>query len=520
MNNFLAGCFGAWLLLLGLPLLVVAQTQLPAKTSLQGQWKGALTVPGGSLPIVISVTELAGGNRFATLDVPMQRIVRSPMEVQQRGDTLIFDAKEVGCQLVCQRSTNGQQLQGTWQQPGYTTPVTLTFFVAPAVDPKNFKFPPPYRIEEVTVSNPVDNTLLMGTLTIPAGAGPFPAVLLLTDIGSQDRDATLGSYRMFGELADYLTRQGTAVLRLDDRGTGQSGGDNASTTTASLVKDAQAGLNFLRTRPLVDFNHLGLIGHGEGGNVALLTAAQPLPPAFVVTLAASGVIGSEQLMLRQTEMRRSSASDTTRGSISVAQQQFQADVRRQADKMRAEGANSAQVETFLDQQRMRQRSEEKKQLEVIMKQQRAMLEIIRQTTNDGQAQAIVANMQQQFTPGLDKTAALASAAQMTTPWYRYFLEFNPQTDLLKVQCPVLLLNGTADPEVGLNNLTLLEKGLRVNKRVTTRKLVGVNHQFQAPESEWPLVAGQPKPVFSPAAQEAIRDFVRQQLPNQVQASGK
>jgi len=501
-------------MLLGLPLVGAAQTQpQPAgKLNLEGLWKGALTVPGGSLPVVITVTELAGGNRFATLDVPMQRIVRSPMEVQQRGDTLIFAAQQAGCQFICLRSADGQQLQGTWQQPGYKTPLALAFFVAPKVDPKNFKFPPPYRVEEVTVSNGQDNTRLNGTLTIPAGTGPFPAVMLLSDVGGQDRDATTGAYRLFGELADYLTRQGTAVLRLDDRGVGQSGGDNAAATTADLVKDAQAGLNFLRTRPLIDFNHLGLIGHGEGGNVALLAAAQPLPPAFVIALAASGVVGREQLVLRQTEARRSNEADTTKGAISVAQQQFQADVRRQADKMRAEGANSAQIDTFLDQQRMRQRGEEKKQLEVIMQQQRAMLEIVRQTANNSQAQAIVSNMLQQYTPGLEQAAAQASATQMTTPWYRYFLEFDPQTELLRVQCPVLLLNGTVDPLVGVSNMALLERGLRLSKRIVTRKLAGVNHQFQAPQQEWPLVAGEPKPVFSPVAQEAIRDFIRQQLP--------
>ncbi|WP_165370587.1 alpha/beta hydrolase family protein [Hymenobacter persicinus] len=512
MKKCLASLLGSWLMVMVVAVAAVAQTEPAARVNLEGQWKGTLAVPGGSLPISISVTELAGGNRFATLDVPMQRIVRSPMEVQQRGDTLLFDAQAVGCQFVAQRSADGKELRGTWQQPGYKTPVTLAFSVAPKVDPKNFKFPPPYRVEEVTVTNLADNTRLSGTLTIPAGAGPFPAVVLLSDIGPQDRDGTVGTYRMYGELADYLTRQGTAVLRLDDRGVGQSGGDNAATTTAALVQDAQASLNFLRTRPLIDFNHLGLIGHGEGGNVALLTAAQPLPPSFVVALAASGVVGREQLVLRQAEARRISSSDTTGGAAS-GQQQFQDDVRRQADKMRAEGANSAQVETFLDQQRMRQRAEDKKQLDVVLKQQRAMLEIIRQTANNAQAQAIVANMLQQFTPGLGQSAAQTSAAQMTTPWFRYFLEFDPQAELVKVQCPVLLLNGTLDSQVGVSNLPLLERGLRASKRVVSRKLVGVNHQFQAPEQEWPLVGGQPKPAFSTAAQESIRDFVRQQLPN-------
>ncbi|WP_045688998.1 alpha/beta hydrolase family protein [Hymenobacter sp. AT01-02] len=125
-----------------------------------------------------------------------------------------------------------------------------------------------YRSEEVAFTNSAAHVTLAGTLTIPLGPGPFPAVVLLSDMGAQDRDGTARSYRPLLMLADYLSQQGIAVLRFDDRGVGKSEGDNAATTTAERVKDAQAAVAFLRARPDMVPTRIGLIGHGEGGNVA------------------------------------------------------------------------------------------------------------------------------------------------------------------------------------------------------------------------------------------------------------
>ena len=177
------------------------------------------------------------------------------------------------------------------------------------------------------------NVALAGTLSIPDGAGPFPAAVLLSDMGSQDRDSRQGSYRFFAGIAATLARRGIAVLRFDDRGVGKSGGTGRR-TTADLVSDAQAGLNYLRTRPEIDLAHLGLIGHGEGGNVALLAAAQPLPPAFVVALAASGLVGLD-LLASQAEPL--STADTAR--TGQARRQAWADVLAKAAKLRTSGSN-------------------------------------------------------------------------------------------------------------------------------------------------------------------------------------
>ena len=436
----------------------VAEAEVP---SLDGLWKGQLKVPGGQLEVIFRMQKLAGGEYYSTLDVPLQKVSRMNVKAEVKGDTVRLFAEEAATRFVGRVSADGKQMTGTWQSPGFKVPLVLTFSAMPAMNAKNVRLTPPYREEEATFSNLTVNARLSGTLTIPAGPGPFPAVVLLSDSGPQDRDGTVGDFAPLGLLADYLTRRGVAVLRFDDRGMGKSGGP-AAVTTADLVSDAQAGMNFLRTRPEIDLAHLGLIGHGEGGNVALLAAAQPLPPAFVVTLAAYGLPGRDIVVQQQATTLRTLGTETT-------------------------------------------------QIEAATKRQQAMLEIIRQTTDNAQAQAIVANMLKQNNGAIDNVTAQASAAEMTSARYRYFLAFNPIEKLAAVNCPVLLLNGTSDLTINADaNLSALNKGLSKNKAVVAKKLAGVNHLFQPDLTKWPIVNGQQQPNFSPEAQETIREWIMAQ----------
>ena len=426
--------------------------------SLDGLWKGQLKVPGGQLEVIFRLQKLAGGDYYSTLDVPLQKVSRMNVKAEVKGDTVRLFAEEAATRFVGRLSADGKQMAGTWQSPGFKVPLVLTFSAMPAMNAKNVRLTPPYREEEATFSNMSVNARLSGTLTIPAGSGPFPAVVLLSDSGPQDRDGTVGDFAPLGQLADYLTRRGVAVLRFDDRGVGKSSGTPA-TTTADLVSDAQAALNFLRTRPEIDLAHLGLVGHGEGGNVALLAAAQPLPPAFVVTLAAYGLPGRDIV------------------------------VQQQATTLRTLGTETPQIEAAT-------------------KRQQAMLEIIRQTTDNAQAQAIVANMLKQNNGAIDNVTAQSSAAEMTSTRYRYFLAFNPIERLSAVACPVLLLNGGADLTINAEtNLNALKGGLSKNKGVVVKKLAGVNHLFQPESTKWPIVNGQPQPNFSPEAEETIREWI-------------
>ena len=377
-----------------------------------GVWKGPLPIPGGSLPIQLEVIQVGANKLIATLDLPAKRLNRIPVSLTFRGDTLVFYAPKADSRFVCLLSADSQQLVGNWVQPGLRVPVTLhrnapaaSIASGPAIVVKATT----YHTEPVTLTSQPGNIKLGGTLSIPDGSGPFPAAVLLSDMGAQDRDARQGNYRLFADVASFLAKQGIAVLRLDDRGVGESTGSASQTTTADLVHDAQAALTYLRLRPSLDPARTGFIGHGEGGNVALLAAAQPLPPAFVATLAASGLAGQE-LLANQAEPV-TSAADTARAG--AARREAWAEVLRKAEKLRASGSNSAQVETYVAQQRLKVKSEERKELEAMLRFRRAMFEIIRQTPNDDQAQAIVVNMLHQRYPTLEQAAIRARATQLT-----------------------------------------------------------------------------------------------------------
>ncbi|UYZ61868.1 alpha/beta hydrolase family protein [Hymenobacter weizhouensis] len=405
---------------------------------------------------------LTSGGYFATLDVPLQKISNMPVQVALRGDTVIFSVDDAASRFTGRLAPDGKGVAGTWHQPGYDVAMQLSYAVPAINTAPKARLTPPYREEEVAFTNIPVNVRFGGMLTVPPGEGPFPAVVLLSDAGSQDRDATLGDYRLLGTLADHLTRRGIAVLRFDDRGVGQSQGEPGPAVIGELMTDAQAALSFLRTRPEIDPLRLGIIGHGQGGNVALLTAAQPLPPAFVVALAAAGMPG-QKLLLQQRE--------ATLRSLGSSAKEIQAELKRE----------------------------------------QALQEIIMHTADAAQRQAIVVNMLRQQTPSLDAHTAQASAADLASAYYQQFLSADPTAGLEKVACPVMLLNGTADMEVSIDsNLPVLTSRLKGNTKVVSRKLPGVNHLFQAEPAEWPLVNGRPQPVFSSLALDTIREWIAQQ----------
>jgi pimeloyl-ACP methyl ester carboxylesterase len=436
-------------------------------------WKGPLAVPGGALELSFSVVALTGGSYFAALDVPMQKLSRVPADMQQilGTDSVRVLVPGLGSRLLGRLSADGQQLSGTWYQPGLKAPLVLRRSAMLHTVDVEVHLSKPYREENVIFPNFTAHIELAGTLTVPAGVGPFPAVVLVSDMGPQDRDglAVLGAegvpaskpYRLLGTLADYLTRRGIAVLRFDDRGVGGSKGMTAATTTTQRISDVQAGLNYLRTQPDVDLQRLGVIGHGEGANVALLTATKPLPPAFVVGLAGYGQSGFEIVQAQQ------------------------------AAALRARKLAPAQYEYRL-------------------RRQRAMADMIRYSTNVNQTENMVASLLSQTEPELEPAAAQARAAELLAPWHRAFLAFNPLENLEAVQVPVLLLGGLADEQAPpLLHQGALEKELRAsgNHAVTSQRMPGVNHLLQPPITQWAMLDGEPHPIVSPALLETLRGWL-------------
>ena len=335
------------------------------------------------------------------------------------------------------------------------------------------KAPFPYNPVEVGYENKESGNKLAGTLTEPKGDGPFTAVILITGSGAQDRDETLLGHKPFLVLADYLTRRGVAVLRVDDRGVGGSTGDHGKATSADFATDVKAGIDFLKTRKEIDPKRIGLMGHSEGGLIAPMVAAKyPDDVAFLVLLAGPGVPGdeilTEQSALIQKAMGRDPAAIEKSG-IS-------------AKKL------YAALRTEKDEAALKQRLDEisKEALAALSESERKDL-------------------------GTDPAAALqAQLKLLQSPWFRYFLTYDPRPNLAKVKCPVLAINGERDLQVPPNqNLPEIEKALKAggNASVTVRELPGLNHLFQTSKTGSPSEYAKIEETFAPAALEIVGDWI-------------
>ena len=431
--------------------------------SLTGDWGGTLA----GLPITAHLQDPAGGPRTASLDIPAQNAQGLPLEFSLKADSLYLRLAAVNAVFAARRSADGQALVGQWRQQGQAIPLLLRR-VAPGTAagparPQTPEPPFPYQADDVTFTNTKAAVTLAGTLTIPAGKGPFPAVVLLTGSGPEDRNSTVFGHQPFAVLADYLTRRGLVVLRFDDRGVGKSGGTLAGTTSADYTADAQAALTFLRTRPEVNKHKVGLIGHSEGGTAAIGAAGQPQGPAMLVLLAAPGLPGDELIV------QQALALSKTHGVDSV--------------------------------QRL-----------YIERAQRQVLTIVEQTPDNAEARSKLVpllNATNSTDPAtlhlLDKQIAV-----LTSPGYRHLLADRPATTLPLVHCPVLAIGGSHDLQVpAQTNLAALAQGLRAggNRDVTTRVLPDLNHLFQTAPTGAPSEYGVIEETFAPAALQLIGDWL-------------
>ncbi len=328
--------------------------------------------------------------------------------------------------------------------------------------------PFPYRVEEVTFDNPVANITLAGTLTMPNEGAGFPAVVLITGSGAQNRDEEAFGHRPFLVLSDYLTRRGIAVLRYDDRGVGASGGTlTTDDTSADFATDVATALDYLATRPEIDHTRTGIAGHSEGGSIAfMVAAAHPAQVAFVVSMAGPGVNGYE---------------------ISIMQAK---------DLTLVSGAGEAMADAAAEKQRA----------------DLAFLYSHTQEKVNAQFDQIVART----VPGFD---ALPEAMRemvrqqlraSNSTWARFFITHDPASDLADVKCPVLALNGTKDVQVRASvNLAAIEAGLAAggNTAITVIEYPGLNHLFQTAVTgntgEYSVI----EETFSPRALEDIAAWI-------------
>ncbi|MFV8754063.1 alpha/beta hydrolase family protein [Nannocystaceae bacterium ST9] len=443
-----------------------------------GHVVGSIALPGGqSLDFAIALQVDAGKVAAAKLWIPMQGVAAVDFdEVRHEGAPIELTWKAVGAQWILEF---GAEPSCTFSQRGLALecdvePVAEQAF-AELLAPKRPQTPVapfPYTVELVKFANAAaPEVTLGGSLTIPEGPGPHPAVVLITGSGQQDRDETIFGHKPFAVLADYLSRRGIAVLRYDDRGFGESTGDYGKATMVDFAGDAWAAVEFLRTRPEIDRKRIGLIGHSEGGVVGpAVAAAHAKDIAFVVMLAGTGVNG-QQVIRHQL------------GLIMQASGAKEEDVTRERDY--ADRMHAALV-----------------------------------ASEPGQARAALEPILKEWYEGLDSTEKLGvgdfdraltdRVAALDTPWMRHFLAYDPAPTLAKLKMPVLAINGENDLQVDPDqNLPPIEKALKKNKRATIVRLPGLNHLFQ-PGTGSPNEYGTIETTMDPAALEQVATWVRKQ----------
>jgi len=449
----------AALLVMSLLAASVVSAQAPAP-SVAGSWEGSIDAMGTRLRIGVAITRQPDGGLTATMDSPDQGAYGLALsDVTFAGGVLRFVLKAANGSFEGTLNAAGSEIAGTWTQAG-ALPLTLKKVdkLSRPNRPQEPKPPFPYRSEDVTVANAAANVTLAGTLTLPEGPGPFPAVVFITGSGPQNRNEELLGHKPFLVLADYLTRRGIAVLRYDDRGIGKSTGTFGSATSEDFAGDALAAWQFLGARRDIDPRRIGLLGHSEGGLIAPMLAARTPGIAFVVMLAGTGVTG-EQIMLKQ-------------GALI----------------MKANGAPDTMIAANIELQKQ-------------------VFTILREETEPAR---IVERLSAIPVPG-PKEASAALVKQSSSPWLRYFALYDPAPALEKIACPVLAMGGELDLQVPVDqNLPVIEAALKKggNKDYTVVRLPGLNHLFQTSKKGTPAEYAQIEETMSPVALDTIAAWIR------------
>lgn len=442
------------------------------KRSLTGSWLGKISAGAIDLRIVFNLSVVEKDSVIATLDSPDQGAKNIKMGlVTISGKTIKISA---ALMLAEYNGTikSDTLIEGTWKQAGTSHILNIVKLEAPFTlnRPQEPKPPFNYTSEDVTFTNDKFNIKLAGTLTIPAGKGPFPSVILITGSGAQNRNEELFGHKPFMVIADYLSRKGIAVLRYDDRGVGKSQGDYATATSVDLSTDVEAAFNFLSRNPKINPKSIGLVGHSEGGLIAPIVASSNKNIAFIVSLAGPGVTG-QQIIIRQARdiSRLSGVPDNVIKESEETNKKLFTVLRKEKDNKKAEIKILALYKEILEKKKTPEEETEK---------------------------------------AVKQLKATFNAETFT--WLRFFMFTDPAIFWKKVKCPVMALNGEKDLQVSANeNLPAIEKALKSagNKSVRTEKLSGLNHLFQHCDKGLPDEYGQIEETFSPEVLSIITDWI-------------
>ncbi|RZJ74170.1 MAG: alpha/beta fold hydrolase [Flavobacterium sp.] len=442
-----------------------------------GTWNGMLSFPGGQLRLAINITK-TGTGYTATMDSPDQGATGIPVTAISFVNNILNFSIE-NAKIEYEGTYQSNAFKGTFRQSGMPIPLDLgrdaVQAAAKPARPQEPKQPYPYHTENVTFKNEKAGITLAGTLTLPKKEGNYPAVVLISGSGPQNRDEEVLDHKPFLVLADHLTRNGIAVLRYDDRGVGESTGNFASATTDDFASDAEAAFNYLKTRKEINKKKIGLAGHSEGGTIAPIIASRNEDMAFIVLMAGSTIPGDELLLLQNYMLGKASGMP-------------------EAELVKLGGIN------------------------------KKIYDVLKQENNpDAMKQRLNTIFETEMRPilvskgipqGQVKEYMEAQVVAMTSPWYVHFIRYNPGPALEKVRCPILAINGDKDQQVtSVANLAAVKRATEKsgNKKVTVKELPGLNHLFQESATGSPQEYGTIEQTFSPVALNEISAWILRQV---------
>ncbi len=439
-----------------------------------GRWEGSIEVPGQPLVVMVDL-EQADGGWSGTIDIPAQGADGLPLSaVTVDGETVKFTISGVPGEPTFEGRLSGGEITGEFTQGPARLPFRLgreAVAVEAPSRPQEPKPPFPYDEEEALYQN--GDVTIAGTLTLPPGDGRVPAALLISGSGALNRDMELAGHKPFLVLADHLTRLGVAVLRVDDRGVGGSTGSTSQSTSRHKAADVLAGVRFLRAHDRIDPERVGLIGISEGGLVAPL-ALNRVPPgtvAFAVLLAGPGVPGGD--VLRQQLRRIAAANGATAEMIEELASLQDRALRIIGGEMPPEEAEAA--------------------LRQVVREQLAASPETAQLSGEA----------------LESTVTAAVESNLS-PWFRFFIRYDPAPALGGLAVPTLALFGGKDTQVDADqNQSAMEAALAAsgNPDVTIRRFPDANHLFQTAGTGSPAEYAQIEETMAPEVLDLIGSWI-------------
>ena len=432
-----------------------------------GWWNGVLSVAGQNIKMEFEIVQQDG---VLQGKMNAQGVKGIPVEVAVEAGAVTLQVKQLGMKYSGMKM--GSSVMGTFEQHGITAPLILYPGKLPVNRPQTPEGPFPYQTEEVVIENSAEGSRLAGTLTYPVPTGTtsngvkIPVVVMVTGSGTQNRDEEVFEHKPFAVIADWLARNGIASLRYDDRGAGGSTGPLEGITTENNAADAKAAVEFIRNQK--KFGKVGVLGHSEGGTIALMLAGEGVPD-FIISMAGVATPGKECIIWQNEAI------------------------------LQLKGAPEQMAKAY------------GKLLDGIYTQKIALY--AQNPQNGGaipQSQQFVKEFCAEEGISLPDNLLTnaAAVASMQNHWMAWMVGYDPAKSIGKIKCPVMAINGSLDMQVPAQaNLEVLRKLLPSNKKHLVKEYPALNHLFQNCTEQTSLQYGEIEETISHQVLEDMAKWV-------------